>query len=86
MESYKIVIKKSAAKEIERIEKKDRIRLIEKIRSLSSDPRPSGVKKLSGQEKYRMRQGNCRILYQVIDDVLVVNVVRVGHRRDVYKN
>ena len=67
MESFRIVIKKSAAKEIERIEKKDRIRLIEKIRSLSSDPRPFGSKKLSGQEKYRIRQGNYRILYQVIE-------------------
>ena len=86
MESFRIVIKKSAAKEIERIEKKDRIRLIEKIRSLSSDPRPFGSKKLSGQEKYRIRQGNYRILYQVLDDELIINVVKVGHRRDIYGN
>jgi len=86
MENYRIVIKKSAAKEIENIQKKDRIRIVEKIRSLSSDPRPSGSKKLSGKEKYRIRQGNFRILYQVIDDALVINVVKVGHRRDIYKN
>ena len=86
MESFRIVINKSAAKEIERIEKKDRIRLIEKIRSLASDPRPFGSKKLSGQEKYRIRQGNYRILYQVIDDELIINVVKVGHRRDIYDN
>jgi len=86
MGNYRIVIKKSAAKEIEKIQKKDRIRIVEKIRSLSSDPRPSGSKKLSGQEKYRIRQGNYRILYQVIDDALVINVVKVGHRRDIYKN
>ncbi len=86
MGNYRIVIKKSAAKEIEKIQKQDRIRIIEKIRSLSSDPRPSGSKKLSGKEKYRIRQGNFRILYQVIDDALVINVVKVGHRRDIYKN
>lgn len=86
MESYRIVIKKSAAKEIERLEKKDRIRIIEKIIGLADDPHPSGSKKLSGQEKYRIRQGNYRILYQVIDQKLVINVVKVGHRRDIYKN
>lgn len=86
MESYKIVIKKSATKEIERIEKKDRIRIIEKIRTLALDPHPTGCKKLSGQEKYRIRQGNYRILYQVIDTKLIVNAVKVGHRRDVYKS
>lgn len=86
MESYRIVIKKSAAKEIERIAKNDRIRIIEKIKSLLQDPHPKGSKKLSGQEKYRMRQGNYRILYQLIDDELIINVVKVGHRQDVYKN
>ncbi len=86
MENYRIVIKKSAAKEIERIEKKDRIRIIEKIRSLAEDPHPVGSKKLSGQEKYRIRQGNYRILYQVIDDELIIHVVKVGHRRDIYSN
>ena len=86
MGNYRIVIKKSAAKEIEKIQKQGRIRIVEKIRSLSSDPHPSGSKKLSGKEKYRIRQGNYRILYQVIDDALVINVVKVGHRRDIYKN
>ena len=86
MESYRIVIKKSAAKEIERIAKNDRIRIIEKIKSLAQNPHPTGSKKLSGQEKYRMRQGNYRILYQVIDDELIINVIKVGHRQDIYKN
>ena len=85
MESYRIVIKKSAAKEIERIEKLDRIRIVEKISSLASDPHPAGSKKLSGQNKYRIRQGNYRILYQVINEALVINVVKVGHRRYIYK-
>ena len=85
MESYRIVIKKSAAKEIERIEKKDRIRIVAKIRSLASDSHQAGSKKLSGQEKYRIRQGNYRILYQVINDELVINVVKIRQRRDIYK-
>jgi len=86
MESYRIVIKKSAAKEIEKIEKKDRIRIVEKIRSLVSDPHPAGSKKLSGQEKYRIRQGNYRILYQILNEELVIHVVKVRHRRDIYRN
>lgn len=84
MANYRIVIRKSAAKEIEKIQKEDRIRIVEKIRSLSSDPYPTGSKKLSGQEKYRIRQGNYRILYQVINEELVINVVKVGHRRNIY--
>jgi len=86
MESYSWVIKKSAAKEIERIPKQDRIRIIGKIRSRANDPRPPGCKKLSAQERYRIRQGIYRILYQIMDDELAVTVVRVGHRRDVYQN
>ena len=86
MASYRIVIKKSAAKEIEKIQKKDRVRIIEKIRCLASDPQPVGSKKLSGQEKYRIRQGNFRILYQIIDDELIISVVKVGHRRAIYKH
>ena len=84
MESYRIVIKKSATKEIQGLQPSDRKRLIERIRALASDPRPPGCKKLSGQDKYRIRQGNFRILYQIIDDQLVIVVVKVGHRRDVY--
>lgn len=86
MASYRIVIKKSAAKEIEKIQKKDRVRIIEKIRCLASDPQPVGSKKLSGQEKYRIRQGNYRILYQIIDAELIISVVKFGHRRAIYKH
>jgi len=86
MASYSIVIKKSAAKDIEKIQKKDRVRIIEKIRSLASDPKPVGSKKLSGQEKYRIRQGNFSILYQIIDAELIISVVKVGHRRAIYKH
>lgn len=80
MENYRITIKRSASKEIERIALKDRKRIIEKIRSLASDPRPPGSRKLSGQEKYRVRQGDFRIPYLIQDGELIVVVVKVGHR------
>jgi mRNA interferase RelE/StbE len=86
MENYRIVIKKSAAKEIERLNKQDKIRVIARIRKLAFDPRPAGSKKLSSQEKYRIRQGRYRILYKIEDNELIITVVKVGHRKDVYKN
>ena len=79
MASYKVFIKRSAAKELEAVEsKKDRRKLVAKIRSLGADPRPPGCQKLSGSEKYRVRQGVYRILYSIKDDRLVVTVVQVN--------
>jgi mRNA interferase RelE/StbE len=86
MGSYRIVIKRSAAREIEKIGLTDRRRIISKIRELATNPRPAGCKKLSGQEKYRIRQGDYRILYLIDGDQLIIVVVKVGHRRDAYKN
>lgn len=85
MADYKIEIKRSAAKELEKLQKKDRDRIIEKIQALSEDPGPPQPKKLSGEEKYRIRQGQYRILYQIYDEVITVVVVRVAHRRKAYK-
>ena len=84
MENYKIEIKKSAAKELSKLPKKELTKIIDKIQLLSDEPRPSGCKKLSGEEKYRIRSGNYRILYSIEDDVLIVYVVKVGHRKEVY--
>ncbi|MGM0517576.1 MAG: type II toxin-antitoxin system RelE family toxin, partial [Pseudomonadota bacterium] len=64
---------------------KDVRRILERIEALAADPRPPGSEKLSGQERYRVRQGNYRILYEIIEDELVVTVVKVGHRRHVYR-
>ena len=83
MASYRIVVKKSVSKDLKKIPKKDVLRILEAIRSLAQDPRPSQSKKLSGQERYRLRQGNYRILYSIEDEQLVVQVVKVGNRRDV---
>jgi mRNA interferase RelE/StbE len=84
--SYRLLIKPSAAKEIESAHKKDRLRIVKRIQDLSSDPRPPGCEKLSGHdEKYRVRQGTYRIVYTISDVSLVICIVKVGHRREVYR-
>jgi len=82
---YKIFFKKSVWKDFESIPKKDLQRIIERIDSLSESPRPSGSLKLSGQERYRLRQGRYRILYSIIDEELTVWVVKVAYRKNVYR-
>ena len=83
MASYKIIVKKSVAKDMKSIPKKDVQRILSAIEKLADDPRPPQAKKLSGQERYRIRQGSYRILYTIEDDQLVICVVKVGNRRDV---
>jgi len=83
--SYNILIRRSAAKELEAVPLKDRRRIVTRIEGLRTEPRPSGCEKLSGDDKYRIRQGNYRILYEIQDQALIVTVVRVGDRRDVYR-
>jgi len=83
--SYKTLIKPSALKEIEAIPQRDRRRIVARIQGLSSNPRPPGCEKLSGQDKFRLRQGSYRIVYSVHDDESSVLIVKVGHRKDVYQ-
>lgn len=87
MVAYKVRIKRSAAKEIEAIAvKRDRQRVVKKIASLGADPRPSGCEKLAGKsDLYRVRVGQYRVLYAIEDAIRVVLVVKVGHRREVYR-
>ncbi len=85
MASYRLQIKPSAVKEIEELPQRDRRRVVAKIQGLSTDPRPPGSEKLSGHEFYRVRQGSYRVLYTVQDVDSVVVVVKIGHRRDVYR-
>jgi len=83
---FRLLIKPSAVKDIEAIPlKRDRQRVVERISKLAEDPRPSGSEKISGQDKYRVRQGRYRILYAIEDQDLLVQVVKVGHRKDVYR-
>jgi mRNA interferase RelE/StbE len=84
--SYSLRIKGSAAKELEATPKKDRQRLAARIRGLATAPRPPGSEKLSGEEKYRIRQGDYRILYLIEDASSTVTIVKIGHRREVYRN
>ena len=86
MASYKLRIKKSAAKELEAISRKsDRQRVAKRIEGLAEDPRPPGCKRLSGSERYRVRQGSYRIVYAIEDDELIVYVVKIGDRKSVYR-
>ena len=85
MANYRIQIKPSAVKELEALQLKDRKRLVARIRKLAKDPRPDGCEKLSGQDKYRVRQGHYRVLYSVDDSEPSLTIVKIGHRRDVYR-
>ena len=85
MASYSVRITRSAAKQIEAVPLSDRRRVVAKIHTLADNPRPVGCEKLSGEEKYRLRQGDYRILYEIVDHALIVTVVKVGNRRDVYR-
>lgn len=85
MASYRIEIKKSAQKEIQRLPRQDLKRVVSKIQQLAANPRMSDSKKLTSQEQYRVRVGQYRILYEIHDNVLLVVVVRVANRKEVYR-
>ena len=85
MAVYKILFKKSVWKDFESIPKKDLKKILKRIELLGEDPRPPGCQKLSGQERYRLRQGRYRIAYSIQDIELSVWVVKVGHRKDIYR-
>jgi mRNA interferase RelE/StbE len=85
MVKYKIEVKKSAAKELNSIPTKDLKKILKTIQELSNNPRPQGCLKLTNQENYRIRVGNYRILYSVKDDILTIYVVKIGHRKNIYR-
>ena len=85
MAAYRLLIKQSAAKELEAVPEKDRQRIVERIQGLADEPRPLGCQKLSGEDKYRLRQGNYRVVYLIEDGAQAVVVFKVGHRCDVYR-
>ena len=84
MANYKLVFKKSVSKDLRSIPNKDVARILQRMKKLQENPRPVGSEKLSGQERYRVRQGVYRIIYEVVDVFLIVTVVKVGHRKHVY--
>ena len=83
--SYSVVIKKSAERELRGLPKEDLRRVVDRIRALAGDPRPLGNEKITGQERYRIRQGDYRIVYAVDDEGRTVEIVKIGHRREVYR-
>jgi mRNA interferase RelE/StbE len=82
---FDLVFKESVSKDLKEIPKQDVQRILERIDALRDEPRPQGSVKLSGKEYYRVRQGNYRIIYEIQDAQLVVIVIKVGHRREVYR-
>ncbi|MFU8891720.1 MAG: type II toxin-antitoxin system RelE family toxin [Anaerosomatales bacterium] len=85
MGSYEVRFRASVRKDLRRIPKADVVRIMERIAALAHDPRPPGAEKLSTRERYRVRQGDYRIVYEIEGRVVTVWVVKVGHRRDVYR-
>lgn len=85
MAGYKVFFRKSVARDFAAIPKRDLQRIITLIGALAENPRPSGCEKLTGQERYRVRQGCYRIVYSIQDHELTVWVVKVAHRKDVYR-
>lgn len=86
MGSYKISLRRSAARELEAIPKRELARVVSRIGDLASNARPAGCEKLSGQERYRIRQGAYRIVYAIDDESKAIDIVKIGHRREVYRD
>jgi mRNA interferase RelE/StbE len=85
MAAYRVVVRNSVYKDLRKIPRNDLRRILEKIKALGDNPRPPGCEKLTAQERYRIRQGNYRIIYSIQDDVLTVWVVKVAHRKNSYR-
>ena len=85
MANYRLTFKKSVTKDFRLIPKDDLGRILKRIEALAHDPRPMGSEKLSGKERFRLRQGVYRIVYEIQDEELVIVVAKVGHRREVYR-
>ncbi len=85
MAAYKLFFKKSVQKDLSAIPKRDLKKILSRIKALAENPRPAGCEKLTGRERYRLRQGRYRILYSIQDDELTVWVVKIGQRKDIYR-
>ena len=85
MDSYNIEWKHSAARELRRLPREAVLRILQAVEQLAIEPYPHGVRKLVGSERtYRIRVGDYRVVYNVVSSILVIQIIRVGHRRDIY--
>jgi mRNA interferase RelE/StbE len=82
---YSLVVRPSVTRDVKGIPTQGLKRILARIEALRDDPRPPGAVKLSGMEYYRVRQGDYRIVYEIQDDILIIIVVKIGHRREIYK-
>lgn len=85
MAEYEVLFKESVYKDLKKIPKADLRKILSRIKKLSDNPRPAGCEKLTGQERYGLRQGKYRIVYSIQNDKLTIWVVKVGHRKDIYR-
>ena len=86
MASYQIRWKRSASRELKKLPVAVIPRIVKAVEGLATDPRPAGIKKLTGTDHtYRLRVGDYRVLYTIEDEILLIQIVRTGHRRDVYR-
>jgi len=84
--TYIVLLSKTVEKELEKMDNNIYKPIINAIIELGNNPRPNGCKKLKGREAYRIRVGNYRIIYEIIDNQLIVDVIVIGHRKEIYKN
>jgi len=82
---YSVRLKDRAERELRKLPQKEIVRIVRRLRELALDPRPYGCQKLSGVELYRIRQGDYRVLYTIYDDEHLVEIIKIGHRREVYR-
>ena len=85
MGKYSLFIKPSAVKELRILPKKDLAKIVKRIQNLAEDPRPPGCERLTADDKYRVRQGSYRIVYSIEDSELIVWIIKIGHRKEIYK-
>ena len=85
MAEYKIYFKVSIEKDLRQIPQREIKKILQRVDSLTTNPRPPGSEKLTGQERYRVRQGRYRILYSIQDNKLIIWVIKISHRKNVYR-
>ena len=86
MEFYKVIFTKSVKKDFRKIPKSEASKILNEIKELAKNPRSSKTKKLKGEKLYRLRVGNYRVIYDIQDNLMLIFVVKLGYRSDIYRN